>query len=118
MLGCYLPPHSASALESITAEIGHMPRGAEILIDGDFNTNLESPDGNKSNKVITESMEELEDTTKHFLPYKLPLMQDGRMSSMLRHGQEVRYQTDYILGTERCLFHNVDVRDPMQNTDN
>ena len=28
---------------------------------------------------------------------------------MLRHGQEVRYWIDHILGTDRCLLQNVDV---------
>ena len=36
---------------------------------------------------------------------------------MIREGREVRSQTDYILGTDLCLFGNVSVRDPMHNSD-
>ena len=36
--------------------------------------------------------------------------------SMVRTGKEVRYQTDYILGTDRCLFRDVTVWDPRHNS--
>ena len=36
---------------------------------------------------------------------------------MLRKVREVRSRTDYILGTDRCLFGNVSVRDPRHNLD-
>ena len=36
---------------------------------------------------------------------------------MLRNGREVRSLTDYILGTDRCLFRNIAVRDPRHNSD-
>ena len=35
---------------------------------------------------------------------------------MLRCVQEVRYQTEYILGTYCCLLQNVAVQDPSKNT--
>ena len=36
---------------------------------------------------------------------------------MVREGREVRSRTDYILGTDRCLFGNVSVWDPRHNSD-
>ena len=36
---------------------------------------------------------------------------------MHQGGQEVRSQTDYILVTDNCMFHNVEVRDAQHKTD-
>ena len=36
---------------------------------------------------------------------------------MLRKGREVQSWTDYILGTDRCLFKNVSVWDSRHNSD-
>ena len=36
---------------------------------------------------------------------------------MVRAGREVRSWTEYIVGTDHCLFHNVSVRDPPNNSD-
>ena len=36
---------------------------------------------------------------------------------MVREGKVVMSRTDYLLGTNRCLFRNVSVRDPRHNTD-
>ena len=36
---------------------------------------------------------------------------------MIREGGEVRSQTDYILGTDCCLFENFSVRDPRHESD-
>ena len=57
VVGCYLVPQNASTLEIVVVAIGHRLRGAEILVAGDFNTNLESMDSKKSNKVIAATME-------------------------------------------------------------
>ena len=61
--------------------------------------------------------EGLEDMLEHFLPRRRSWCRDGRMWIMIREGREVRYRTDYILGTDRCLFGNVPIRDPMNNSD-
>ena len=37
---------------------------------------------------------------------------------MIRAGREVRSLTDYILGTDHCLFWNVSVREPRHNSEN
>ena len=36
---------------------------------------------------------------------------------MIQKGREMRSGTDYILGTDRCLFGNVSVWDPRHNSD-
>ena len=36
---------------------------------------------------------------------------------MLHRGQKMRYQTDYILGTDRCLFQNFALREPRHISD-
>ena len=36
---------------------------------------------------------------------------------MIREEREVRYRTDYILGTDCRIFGNVSVRDPGHNSD-
>ena len=36
---------------------------------------------------------------------------------MVRKGRVVRYQRDYILGSYRWIFQNVDLQDPRHNTD-
>ena len=79
---------------------------------------MESTDGNKSNKAIVSEMatEVFEDMEERFLPHKLPWIRDGQTWIMLRRGQEVRSWMEYILGTDRCLFQNMDVRDPRHNT--
>ena len=43
-------------------------------------------------------------------------MRDGQTWIMLCRGQGLRYQMDYILGTNRLLFQNVAARDPRHNT--
>ena len=61
--------------------------------------------------------EGLEDMSAHFLSRRHPWCRDGRMWSMLREGREVRYRTDFIVGTDHRLFGNVSVRYPRHNSD-
>ena len=53
----------------------------------------------------------------HFLPRHKPWLKDDRTWSMLQGGQELRSQTNYILGTDSCLFQNAEFRDAQHNTD-
>ena len=34
---------------------------------------------------------------------------------MVRSGRELQSHTEYILGTDRCIFRNVDLQDPCNN---
>ena len=53
----------------------------------------------------------------YFLPHQKPWLKDGCTWAMPQGCWEVRSWTDYILGTESCLFQNIAVRDARHNTD-
>ena len=57
------------------------------------------------------------DVGLQFLPRRKPWLKDRRIWIMQRYGQEVRSQTEYILGTDRRLFQDVDVRDTHHHLD-
>ena len=40
VVGCYISPDDASAVEDAAAAIGRRPQGDELLVDGNFNANL------------------------------------------------------------------------------
>ena len=46
--------------------------GTKLLVVGDFNTNLEEPEGDRRGEDITASMETevLDDISEHFLPLR------------------------------------------------
>ena len=56
----------------------------------------------------------LEDMIFHFFPSLKPWSRDGHTWSMLIGGQEVRSSTDYLMGTDNCMFHQ---RDTCHNLD-
>ena len=110
---------NASTLESVVVAIGHWPRGMDILVSRNLNTELESLDVNEHDKAITAAttMEGLADTVEHLIPQKHMWTRDVRIWSMLRCGQDVRSRTDCILGTDRRMFQNVAIQEPRHNTD-
>ena len=63
------------------------------------------------------TIEGLEDMSDHYLPSRRSWCRDGRTWRMVLAGREMRYRTDYILGTDCCLFWNVSVQDPRHNSD-
>ena len=87
-MGCYLTLRDASTLEIVVVEISHRPRGAEILVAVNLNTDLESMGNNERGEAIEAamSMEGLEDMKEQLLPHNLLWTRDGRMWSMLRCG--------------------------------
>ena len=89
-----------------------------MLAAGDMNTHLVEPEGDQREEdmAATMTMEGLEDMLGQFLLQRRPWCWDGRTWSMLQKGREVRSRTDYILGTDRCLFGNVSFRDPRHNS--
>ena len=91
----------------------------EILVAGDFNVDLALPKGDRRAEDIATLLatEGLEDMANHFLPRKSRWCRDQRTWGMIRKGMEVLSRTDHILGTDRCLFRNVTVRDPWHNSD-
>ena len=85
------------------------PQGAELLVAGDFNVKLSEPEGDRRGEDIAAALatEGLRDMLAHFLLLRRLWCQDGRTWSIIRAGREVRFWTDYILGTDRRLFWNV-----------
>ena len=60
--------------------------GAELLVAGDFNSNLVEPEGDRRGDDIVAAMatEGLEDILAHFLPLQRSWCRDGRTWSMVR----------------------------------
>ena len=45
IVGCYLAPDDTSTIDSVIAALKELPRGAELLVAGEFNVNLVEPEG-------------------------------------------------------------------------
>ena len=118
IVGCYPASDKTSTIESVVAALKECPRGAKLLVAGDFNVNLADPEGDRRREEIVAAMEMegLEDMSAHFLLRGRSWCRDGRTWRMIREGREVRYRTYYILGMDRHLFGNVSVRDPRHNS--
>ena len=58
----------------------------------------------------------IEDMLYHFFLKWRPWYRDGRTWIMIWAGREVRSRTGYILGIDHCLFRNLTVRDPQNNS--
>ena len=99
--------------------MGQKPPGAELMVAGDFNVDIMSPERNKMAENIATDLATagVEDMAQHFMPQRRQWSRDRRTWDMQRKGQVVRSRTDYILGTDRRLLKNVAVRDPRHNTD-
>ena len=44
IVGCYLAPDNTSTIESVVSALKECPRGAELIVAGDFNVNLAEPE--------------------------------------------------------------------------
>ena len=55
-------------------------------------------------------------SSDNFLPQWRPWCRGRRTWAMVQLGREVRSRTDYILGYDRQIIQNVDVRDPQHNS--
>ena len=113
-IGCYLSPDVTSTIESVVAALKERPRDARLLVARDLNVNLAETEVDRREEEIAAALATvgLEKMLYHFFPQRCPWCQDGRTWSMVRAGREVRYRTNYIIGTYRRLFWNLTVRDP------
>ena len=118
-MGVYIAPEDTTTMDWVVEAIRRKPRGAELLVAGDFNVDIAAPEGNwRAEDIATElATAGLEDMARHFLTWEKRWCQDRQTWGMLRKGREVQSRTDYILGTDRRLFRNVTVRDPWHNLD-
>ena len=100
IVGCYLAPDDTSTIERVVKALRDRPKGAELLVVGDLNTNLAAPEGDRREEDIAATIvtEGLENMAQNFLPRERWWCRDWRTWGMLRKGREVRSRTDYILG--------------------
>ena len=99
--------------------IRQRPHGAALMLVGNFNSDLDAPEGNLKEEDITSTMATLipEYMKTHLLLRCKDWARYKRKRIMLRIGREVQSWTDYLLGTDHHLFQNVYVRYPRKNSD-
>ena len=68
-MGCYVDPDDTSKIESVVAALKELPRGAKLLVEGEFNVNLVDQEGYRRGEDITAEIatEILEDMPVQFL---------------------------------------------------
>ena len=47
IVGVYLAPEDTTTMERVVEAIRRKPRGAELLVTGDFNINIAAPEGGR-----------------------------------------------------------------------
>ena len=99
--------------------VGKHPRWSKLLVAGNFNTDLTGPVGGEQDEEISADLAAagLEDILEDFHTYLCPWNQEKGMWRMVEIVREVRYRTDYIMETDRCIFRNMSVLDPRNNLD-
>ena len=119
IVGVYIAPEDTETMERVVEAIRRKPRGADLLVAGDFNANIAAPEGDQRAEEIAtdEATAGLEDMARHFLPREKRWCRYRRTWGMKMKGQEVPSRTDYILGMDRRLSRNVTVSDPQHNSD-
>ena len=75
-------------------------------MESDLNANLADAEGTSRAEAISEKlmMVVLMDMGLHLLPWYKPWLNDRCTSMMQQDGLEVRFQTYYIIGTDRRFF--------------
>ena len=119
IIGCFLAPDDTETIERVVTVLGDRPKGTALIVAGYLNMDLEDLESNRRETEIVAAMTAagVEDMTEHFLPRKCRWGRERRTWSMVWEGKLVRSRTEYLLGTDRCLFRNVSARDPRHKTD-
>ena len=70
IMGVYLAPDNTETMERVSGAIRSRPRRTELLVAGDFNADLATPEGGRRAEAIATLLatEGLEDMASHFLP--------------------------------------------------
>ena len=55
-MGCYISPEDALTIEDIVLAIDRWSRGGELLVSGNFNADLENPEGSACAEDISASL--------------------------------------------------------------
>ena len=54
-MGVYIAPEDTETMERVVEEIWKKPRGAELLVAGDFNADIAAPEGDRrAENIATE----------------------------------------------------------------
>ena len=71
---CYITPDDDSTIEAVVAATSQKPCGADLLVIGNFNSDLESPEENARDEEISAALATmgLEDMSAHFFPRGKP----------------------------------------------
>ena len=69
IVGVYIAPEGTETMERVVEAIRKKPRGAELLVAGDFNADIAAPEGDRrAENIATElATAGLEDMARHFL---------------------------------------------------
>ena len=105
-MGCYLSPGNNSTIKSVVAALKELPRGAKLLVAGDFNMKLSDPEGDWRGEDIAAELatEGLKDTSEHFLLRRHSWCRGRRTWRMIRAVRPYGSYTRRILGMDRRLF--------------
>ena len=116
---CYLALNDASTIKRVVTAIGQLPLRSALLVAVNFNLNLVATEGSPCIEYIAVAIATagLEEIYTHFLLRRKSWEQGGHTWCMCCCGTEVRFWTDYILGTDLRLFQNVSVWDLWHNSD-
>ena len=69
-MGSYLTSDETLTIKRFVKALKERPKGAKLLVAGDFNANLAEPEGDRRGEDIAAALatEGLEDMSAHFLP--------------------------------------------------
>ena len=84
IVGVYILPEGTETMERVVEAIRKKPRGAELLVAGDFNADIAAPEGYRRAEKIATELETagLEDMAQHFLPQEKLWCRDRRTWGM------------------------------------
>ena len=56
-MGCYIAPDETSTIESVVSALKERPRGAKLLVPGDFNVKLSDTEDDRKGEDIAAALE-------------------------------------------------------------
>ena len=55
IVGAYVAPEDEVTMETVVAALGRKPRGAELMVAGDFNVDITAPERNRrAENIVTD----------------------------------------------------------------
>ena len=68
IVGAYVAPEDKVTMETVIAEIGQKPPGADLMVAGDFNVDILAPERRRAENIATDlATEGVEDMAQHFM---------------------------------------------------